>query len=57
MAIMGNVKKLSGWGWKLHDRFLKLNKKGLSYFREKPPDFEERGYQNVEEIEALAKQY
>lgn len=37
-AIMGRVFKLSNWGWSIHERFLKLNKKGLCYFSSPPPD-------------------
>ena len=40
-SIMGLVNKLSNMGFSMHERFLKLNKKGLSYFSEKPPNFDE----------------
>ena len=46
---MGQVHKLSNWGYSNHPRFLKLNKKGLSYFRKNPPDTATK----IEEIEAL----
>ena len=35
-ALFGRVYKLSGWGFSLNERFLKLNKMGLCYFS-KPP--------------------
>jgi len=45
---MGNVNKLSNWGYSNHPRFLKLNKKGLSYFRDKPPAVDDTEYHTVE---------
>ena len=32
-AIMGLVVKLGNWGLNTHERLLKVNRKGLSYFR------------------------
>ena len=55
-AKMGNVNKLSNWGWSLHPRFLKLNKKGLSYFKNKPPE-NKGSFKNVAEIEAMKEEY
>ena len=56
-AIMGKVLKLSNWGWSNHERFLKLNKKGLCYFSALPPEVEGRAYTKVEDIEDLGNEY
>ena len=56
-AIMGRVFKLSNWGWSIHERYLKLNKKGLSYFSAPPPEVDGRSYSKVEDIEDLADDY
>ena len=56
-AIMGRVFKLSNWGWSIHERFLKLNKKGLCYFSAPPPEVEGRSYTKVEDIEDLGDEY
>ena len=39
--LVGKVWKLSNYGYSQHERILKLNKKGLSYYKTVPPDFNE----------------
>ena len=39
--LIGKVWKLSNYGYSQHERLLKLNKKGLSYYRHVPVDFNE----------------
>lgn len=53
---MGSVNKLSNWGWSLHPRFLKLNKRGLSYFKDKPPGDMDL-YKSVADVEAKREEY
>lgn len=55
-AIMGVVNKLSNWGWSQHPRFLKLNKRGLSYFKNKPPGELEQ-YKTVADVESKTDEY
>lgn len=54
-VLVGQVNKLSNWGFSLNLRFLKLNKKGLAYFS-KLPAMEEKS-DNVKDIEAIGNQY
>ena len=55
-AIMGLVVKLGNWGLNTHERLLKLNRKGLSYFRKLPPDYDPNTF-TVERVERLGKEY
>jgi len=54
--LIGLVNKLSGWGFSLHQRFLKLNKKGLAYFREAPPGGQQL-FSTAQEVELINDQY
>lgn len=48
--MVGVVNKLGNWGIDNNERFLKLNKKGLSYYQSKP----ESTATTVEQVEALS---
>lgn len=52
--MVGVVFKLGDWGIDNNERFLKLNKKGLSVYRNKP---ETAAATTVEQVEALGKDY
>ena len=49
--IFGQVFKLSGWGYSLNERYLKLNKKGLGYFSKAP--LTTMGAMNLDSPEAI----
>ena len=44
--LIGKVSKLSNMGYSQHLRILKLNHKGLSYYKKVPDDFNEKTMQS-----------
>ena len=44
--LIGKVYKLSNMGYSQHLRLLKLNHKGLSYYKKVPDDFNEKSMQS-----------
>ena len=57
-ALFGKVFKLSGWGFSLNERFLKLNKLGLCYFSKAPLlQMGDLNLNTPEAIETLKEEY